>query len=171
MKHKLFSLCGFEWNRKLTLLYRGSLHGYKASDFHSKCDGISKTLTIIKAAASGNIFGGYTEATWNGNDQWKSDRNAFIFSLVNSENQPVKVNISNGEEQYAIYSHPNHGPVFGGGYDIHISDNSNTSNGSFSDFGASYVHQNYTYESVNARRFLAGSFKFNVEEIEVFQIK
>jgi hypothetical protein len=170
MKHKLFSLCGFEWNRKLTLLYRGSLHGYKASDFHSKCDDISKTLTLIKAAASGNIFGGYTEATWDGNNQYKSDKSAFIFSLVNLENKPIKVNISNRHEHNAIYTCSAYGPLFGAGHDIVISDNSNTSNDSCSNFGRNYVHQNYTFRSEKAKQFLAGSLNFNVEEIEVFQL-
>jgi hypothetical protein len=56
-KNQLFNLCGFESSQKFDLLYRGTLHGFKARDFHSKCENIPKTLTIIKAA-SGNIFGG-----------------------------------------------------------------------------------------------------------------
>ena len=62
MEKDLINLCGFESSQSFELLYRGSLHGFKGSDFHSKCDNNPKTLTIIKAT-TGNIFGGYTEAT------------------------------------------------------------------------------------------------------------
>jgi hypothetical protein len=37
---------------------------FVVSDFHSTCDGIANTLTIIKAK-SGNIFGGFTEKVWH----------------------------------------------------------------------------------------------------------
>ena len=32
--------------------------------FHTKCDGIPNTITILKAK-SGNIFGGFTEQNWD----------------------------------------------------------------------------------------------------------
>ncbi len=36
-------------NKKITkLIYRGSKDGFKASTFHSKCDGHSNTIIIIK---------------------------------------------------------------------------------------------------------------------------
>jgi hypothetical protein len=165
MKQKLFNLCGFKWNQKWTLLYRGSLHGFKASDFHSKCDGISKTLTIIKAKTSGNIFGGYTEATLDGT-RWKSDKNSFIFSLINSENQPVKMNITNGQEQHAIFSHPTCGPTFGVTGDAFITSANSNLACIYSNLGSIDV-----FQSEKSKLFLAGSYKFDVEEIEVFQLK
>ena len=51
-------------DRKWDLLYRATRDGFDAADFHVKCDGKSKTLVIVKAA-SGNVFGGYTECTWD----------------------------------------------------------------------------------------------------------
>jgi hypothetical protein len=33
--------------KSLELLYRGSVDGFKASDFHNKCDDIADTLTVI----------------------------------------------------------------------------------------------------------------------------
>ena len=48
-KHKLMKLCGFNTETvKWKLLYRGTIDGFAAKDFHQKCDGIQKTLTIIK---------------------------------------------------------------------------------------------------------------------------
>jgi len=39
-------------------LYRGTRDDFGSSDFHSKCDGLSNTLTIFKAKQSEFIFGG-----------------------------------------------------------------------------------------------------------------
>ncbi len=40
---------------------------------------------------NGNIFGGYTEQSWCGNGSNKADPNAFIFSLINKHNRPLKM--------------------------------------------------------------------------------
>ena len=32
----------------IKLIYRGSEDGFRAEDFHRKCDGVSNTLTFIK---------------------------------------------------------------------------------------------------------------------------
>jgi hypothetical protein len=169
MRNDLFKLCRFESKQKYDLLYRGTLHGFKASDFHSKCDNIPKTLTVIKAT-SGNVFGGYTETTWDQIDRSKFDNNAFLFSLINKENSPMKVSISTGF--LAIHCHSQYGPIFGTnsiGNDICIANNSNFNN-NFSNFSSSYRHQNFNSNSDKANRFLAGSWNFAVEEIEVFQV-
>jgi hypothetical protein len=42
-------LCEFSPNDKWSLLYRGTRDGFDSNDFHSKCDGHVKTLTIVKA--------------------------------------------------------------------------------------------------------------------------
>ena len=167
MKEDLINLCGFDSSQKFELLYRGSLHGFSASDFHSKCDNNPKTLTIIKDT-SGNIFGGYTEATWDG-DGYKSDKNAFIFSLVNKQRMPVKLNVTNGN--CAIYCNMRYGPTFGVGHDICIRDKM-TANFSYSSFGFSYKVENYLGGSEKAKCFLAdGGHNFTVEEIEVIKLK
>ena len=93
---ELIKMCEFNKNhRKYTLLYRGSRDGLTAWDFHSKCDNKSPTLTIIKPLNSANIFGAYTEATWSSSsNEFKSDPNAFIFSLTNKDNLPCKMKTS-----------------------------------------------------------------------------
>ena len=40
-----------------------SRDGFDSDDFHSRCDNIGRTLTIIKVKNNPHIFGGYTEAT------------------------------------------------------------------------------------------------------------
>ena len=60
--------------------------------------------------------------------------------------------------------------TFGGGHDLYISDDCNTNN-SYSDLGHSYESPNgYAYGSNEARNYLAGSFNFTVNEIEVFKL-
>ena len=49
--------------QKATLLYRASEHGFKASDFHSKCDNKGKTISLIQDT-NDNVFGGYTSQSW-----------------------------------------------------------------------------------------------------------
>ena len=47
------------------LLYRASIDGWAATNFHFCCDNKGPTVTVIKS--TGNyIFGGYTEQQWNG---------------------------------------------------------------------------------------------------------
>jgi hypothetical protein len=68
----------------------------------------------------------------------------------------------------AIYALRGYGPTFGGGHDLHICTNSNTSNGSYSNLGISYKHPYYARGSNEAQSFLAGSCNFLTTEIEVF---
>ena len=79
LQSQLYKLCEFPQDQKWELKYRATRDGFKASDFHSHCDGISNTMTIIKAK-SGNIFGGYTEQEWHSDDDFVADPKAFIFS-------------------------------------------------------------------------------------------
>ena len=74
-------------NKKITkyrLLFRASENKYKASNFHSKCDGNNNTVTLVKTK-NGKIFGGFTDAKWDQSSSYKSGSNGFIFSLDNNE--------------------------------------------------------------------------------------
>jgi len=169
---ELMSLCEFSTDQKWNLIYKGSKDGFKASDFHSKCDDKSNTLVIVKSS-NGNIFGGYTEQSWSNTDPIserndKPDSNAFIFSLINKENRPLKIKCSpyNG-----IRCDNKLGPIFGGmegESDLVIGDNSNLKLDGFSNFGHYYIHPDYAYNTVKACSFLAGSKEFQVSEIEVY---
>ena len=46
------------------LLYRASRDGWDSSYFHSICDNKGPTLTVVRS--EDNIFGGYTEKSWDG---------------------------------------------------------------------------------------------------------
>jgi hypothetical protein len=161
-------LCGFPSAKQWKLQYRATRDGFTAQNFHTKCDTVANTLTIIKST-NGNIFGGFTEKAWYSTGQWYSDPKAFIFSLVNKENKPFKIICTSGED--AIHGGSAHGPVFGRGNDIYISSDSNANRTSFSYFGASYKHPDYPEDTEKANSILAGSYHFQTLEIEVFTQK
>jgi hypothetical protein len=91
----------------------------------------------------------------------KSDLNAFIFSLTNKDNQPLKMKIHPNKDDGAIYCHSSCGPIFGGGFDIFISNNANKTMDGSSHLGFSYKHPQYAHGTNEAQLFLAGSFHFN----------
>ena len=96
-----------ETKKKFTpnLIYRATRDGDNGLLFHKKCDNIKDTLTLVKTK-TGNIFGGYTSETWNGNN-YKKDDKAFCFSIdLNKKYNSKKTN-------NAIYSTRSYGPCFG----------------------------------------------------------
>jgi hypothetical protein len=171
MEKDLLALCEFSSNANFKLLYRGSRDGFGANDFSEKCFQKAKTLTIIKST-NGCIFGGYTEATWNyNNGNWVKDSKAFLFSLVNKDNQqPLKINVANDRANCAIASGSTYAIVFGDGYDLGIANHCNQNTDSYSNIGNSFKHSTLKLDSVKAKTFLAGSYNFQVAEIETYQL-
>lgn len=174
LQKKLINLCEFGIENKWTLVYRATEHGFGSQDFHSQCDNVPYTLTIIKST-QGNIFGGFTDVAWDSTSGYKKSRNAFIFSLINKFDDPFKAHIHQNESEFAIYCGDECGPIFGGRIrtdydDIHISDNSNISNENYSNFSFSYHRQYYGCGSCEEQSILAGSFNFKVENIEVYKL-
>jgi hypothetical protein len=165
LQNQLLKLCEFPVGQKWELKYRASRDGFKASDFHSHCDGIANTLTVIKTK-NGNIFGGFTEQKWHSRGAFVTDPNAFLFSLVNKEEKPFKVLCSN-EGKQAICCCSEYGFCFGYG-DICIESDLNKIKENVCDFGNSYQHPDYLKDTVEAKNILAGSRYFVTVEIEVF---
>ena len=159
----LIKLCEFNKADRFKLLYRASEHGFGAYYFHSKCDGHANTLTIFKASESSFIFGGFTTATWN-----SSDPNAFLFSLTNKDNKPCKIKIDPNEHHKAIYCYYECGPTFG--YkDIEMTSNGKTKNCVHTNVGNTYKNPQYAFGTNEAQSFLAGSYYFELSEIEVYE--
>ena len=169
LQRKLIELCEFPKDNKWELKYRGTRDGLNAADFHSRCDGIANTLTVVKAT-SGNIFGGFAEKAWHSKNRWIADPKAFIFSLVNKEEDPFKAVV---EGTYAIAGFAKCGPIFGGYFgdkvckDLIILPNEKKGY-SYSYFGYSYQHERYPKDTVKANSILAGSHASKIQEIEVF---
>ena len=126
----------------------------------------------VKTKESSYIFGGFASNSWDPPARylkWKPDPYAFIFSLTNKDNQPLKIKSNPYYPQDAIYCDSEFGPTFGGGYDLCIANNANTTMDSHSRLGSDYIHPHYEAETNEAETFLAGSINFQLDEIEVYQ--
>ncbi|TNV79930.1 hypothetical protein FGO68_gene4969 [Halteria grandinella] len=89
------------------LLYRGSLHGFEYSKFHQLCDNKSNPTIVLASSRAGRLFGGFTTQAWDQSQQWKTDREAFLFSIDYERVFPTN------RPESAIYGHPELGPDFG----------------------------------------------------------
>ncbi|KAL0160363.1 hypothetical protein M9458_044088 [Cirrhinus mrigala] len=78
-------------NVKLSLLYKASVNGYKASAFHQRCDRQGPTL-LVAYNRSGYIFGGYTSVDYARCGQYITDREAFLFSFQGKIPVCIKIN-------------------------------------------------------------------------------
>ena len=155
--------------KKLSLLFRASNHGWKTKDFHSLCDGKGPTVTLVRVEAKGKtyLFGGYTSVSWDSKRGWRSDGSAALFSLVNASGQPKLMRIKQGEEESAIRCYCYYGPRFGGGHDLIISGDANRNTNSFSNLGTTY---DYSGCSIPSKEFMAGSYRFTVADYEVHSV-
>jgi len=89
---------------------------------------------------------------------------AFLFSLTNKDNKPLKIKIDPNYQQYAIHCHSSCGPSYGFGSDFCIANNANTTTNSYSFLGHTYIHPQYDEGTLEADAFFAGSFNFQLDE-------
>jgi hypothetical protein len=78
------------------------------------------------------------------------------------------MNIDSNRYQNAIRCNLSYGPIFGG-CEITIANNPNTTMDSYSFLGSSYKHPQYAKGTNEAKTFMAGSYKFQLDEIEVYE--
>ena len=160
--HKMLSE-SYQGKMKYELLWQGTRDGFRASDFHSKCNGKGPTVTVIVSSYD-KIFGGYTSVTWQSSNSWSHDPSAFIYSLTHNAKCATQLNTGR-----SIYDYGGLGPIFGyrsSGDDIYIQDNCN---GRSDNCCAS----NNTYQlppGADTTTFMAGAVNFSVKEIEVYQV-
>jgi len=170
-KTALIKVCEFQNNQKWKLIYKGSVDGFSPKDFHKRCDSVEKTITILKSS-SGNIFGGYTDKAWSSSEGYVEDNNAFLFNLVNSNYQPLRIKCV--DPKHAIFNHKNFGPKFGksrrGKTDLSVLRYENLR-------GISYMGESYKVPGLNSKKkdemillrsYLAGSDRFTIEAIEIY---
>ncbi len=151
----------------MTLLWRGSRDGFGLSTFHKLCDGKGKTLTVVKTT-SGYIIGGYTSVPWSTVGAYIPDSTAFLFTLVNPNNTPLKLPVLPLSLQSATYHNSVYGPTFGWGHDLYIADSCNLNAKSFA-WSLSYTLPNGLAGSAGGDWMLGSSY-FQVSEIEVFLV-
>ncbi len=161
------------------MLWRGSRDGFDADTFHRLCNGIPNTLVLVKST-TGCIFGGFTRVHWQQGFASYSDASAFIFSLKNPANLPLKLEINPLFPTFAVESCMHNGPIFGSRQnpakamlcaDLLISDNSNKNSESHMLF-TDYKHPMEIADGEECGNFIHGGLGmyFTTQEIEVFSI-
>lgn len=145
-----------------SLLFSTDLKSSSALDFHYACDGLSPTLIIIKTTHDYK-FGGYTQIKWNSDSRNEEDNCGFLFSI----NKQKLIFRDGGGNKYSSSSLNHHGPTFGSGHDLLISDNCTKNKNSYnflkSSFGA--------FDSEVNKYYLANGDKyFQVDKYEVFKV-
>jgi hypothetical protein len=160
--------CEFGWfhTKRWDLLYRGSKDGFRAANFHQKCDGHANTVTVIQTAA-GCIFGGFTPVAWDSTSGTKSDstNQSFLFRIKDLKgSEPRKFPLSGSS--YAIWCGSSYGPIFGSNHDICLYDSFHEGKRNYTILGGSYVNDT----EIPGNQVLAGEETFTVQEIEVFSI-
>ena len=138
------------------LLYRASRDG-DSNQFHSKCDGVENTVTFVKSK-NGRKFGGFANKAFNSSNNWISDPNCFVFSLIYKECYYYN---NNG---YMIYGGNSYGPIwgYGSGHDLYLTSDclNNTS---------SVTKQN-SFDYKGRSNALSGSSSFQAEDYETYQL-
>ena len=65
----------------LNLIYKATKDGFKAIDFHSKCDKKGPTICVIKSEHE-KTFGGFTNLTWHSDNSFVAgEGKSFIFQM------------------------------------------------------------------------------------------
>jgi hypothetical protein len=159
MKAEDGSVSSISW----ILLYRASLSGYRAADFHQACDGMGKCVFVVKAE-NGRMTAAYNEDGLTSHDFSSPNLNGFLASVAD-DGRCEEIFYRNDQE-VGVMNYPDAGPWFGAyPYDLFISDNCNLGEYSFSRLGASYgrgpgLNQNALF----------GQERFRVVDYEVFKI-
>ena len=146
---------------KLDLLYKGPSVNFDAANFHLNNDNIVPCLILIEAT-NGARFGGFTNKTWKGENEYKPDLTAFLFSLDFLEKYPINPKCANT----AILAKTQYLCAFGKG-DLIIYDHCNRYLCK-TDFPNSYMCQN---KQCNPKHRLTNyKYDFIVKDYEVFLV-
>ncbi len=170
MIYTLIFLKGF-CQKTFTLLHRATSvsDGFKYPTVHAKIDGIPNELYIVKTT-TGYILGGYTSLPGEMTGSSYADPTAFIFTLTNPSNMPLKLKLVNINDASAVYF-PTTGVVgFGSGNDLFIDRLASTTGVSFVNI-VSYEKPN-GLSGTNGGKFMVGgtSNTFNAVEIEIYKV-
>ncbi|CDW84655.1 UNKNOWN [Stylonychia lemnae] len=153
---------------KFALKYKGSRDGYKAQDFHQRCNQQEDQATVCFILSNqGYVFGGYVTKKWTDESYWQDDKEAFIFSL--SHQTIHRQNESADQQECAMKGGKNQG--WTQGTDLQIDDECDVEDSCLCRLGSTYSQFNSLNKNdKNRYEHLAGSFNFHVLEIEVYQI-
>ena len=124
---------------------------------------IGATVVICRTD-KGYLFGGYTTATWDQSNLWKTDASSSIFTLANPNAiPPTKLTVA--QPTYATFCYSNRGPSFGYNHDICL----------FYGSGTGYCESgSYSSNVVGSSQFVSsngsGTQSFTIQDLEVFAV-
>ena len=153
---------------RFTRLYDANEHGWKALDFHSRCNQKGSTLSIVQTEA-GLTFGGFTTASWESPPNTATNHESptsFLFSV----DQGIVYPISNARAlSTACWSE--WGPVFGEyGQALAIAGESNNNNKSYCKAkDPSFKLPEANQGEMGSSSFNGGKVNFTNREFEVYQ--
>eukprot|EP00347_Sterkiella_histriomuscorum_P018566 403345029 len=152
-------------NVKLQLIYRGTRDGFKAKSFHQKCDNQGPTLSLIKSEHE-KVFGGFASISWQSDNTFHSDDKAFVFSLTHKTRHKQYQN-----KEMAVSHFSDILMLFGNSCDIAITNDCDNNLSSYCNLGMTYQPpEGYSLGEDKTKEYLAGSFFFKVQEIEVYKV-
>ncbi len=125
------------------------------------------SVTVIKNL-NGYIFGGFTSVPWSSTGGFKTHSTAFLFSLTNPSNTPLKLKVKS--PQNAVYHSSSNGPTFGSGHDLYVSSSSYTNRNSFKQLNSNQFPNGISITEGGKFIVEGSDLKFQALEIDVFQI-
>jgi hypothetical protein len=160
LKAKDERVCSVSWK----LVYRASLYGVGAREFHQACDGVGKCVVVVMAE-NGRIAAAYNEDGFlrsHDNTIIQSyNRNGFIISI--EEDGGCGARFDRTASGAGVLNIPSFGPAFN--QDLGISDNCHENESSRSTLGRAYRNGDGGDESA-----LFGQKYFRVCDYEVFKV-
>jgi hypothetical protein len=158
MKAEDGSISSVSW----ILLYRASISGYRAADFHQACDGMGKCVVVVKAE-NGRVAAAYNNDGFTaGYGIISPNLNGFIVSV--DDGVGCGEIFHRNDYKWGFYNFNDEGPCFND--DLFIFDDCNQNEGSISHLGESYGTGG---PGVNETT-LFGQESFRVVDYEVFKI-
>ncbi|CDW74229.1 tldc domain-containing protein [Stylonychia lemnae] len=156
----------FKLKGKCQLLYRATKDGFKAADFHYRCDNKGPSISFI-LSEHGQVFGGYSSISWQSpeDSKYHIDKEALIFQLSKNTLHQQHRHFENAVRHCKDYL-----MVFGKTNDIQILPDCNKNDNSRSNLGSTYMLPSGLTWGEWAKEYLAGSYHFKVIEIEVYQV-
>ena len=89
-------------------MYSSQLHGWKLTDWRSRCVGKAQTLTLFKSN-KGNVSAGYLHIKWeDGGGKYGHDSSAFLLS-IDHKRKLIHCSLTAN----VTYFYSSYGPTFG----------------------------------------------------------
>ena len=172
INQNLKKYCPYFANRSnftYNLLYSAKKDGDEASKFHYYCDDKNCIICIIKSK-TGKIFGGFSKIGWRVTKKEENlvcDGSAFLFNITDSKIYPLNKDFCNALGYFKDY-----GPIFHGNqkYENDVNFSILVNDKCLKKGGLICAKNESRYENFGNEEINDGKMKFEIEELECFQV-